>query len=130
MDLQTDSTPDSGKRFEGKLLLGIDVGGTNIKLGLVDTQGTMHAKGSTATPPLTTPQNVIAYAMEFACQQLVRLGGSAKDLAGVGLAVPGVLDTREFVLREVVNLPGWHGEPLLKILSETSKLAFGCGQRC
>lgn len=122
MDPKTEVTANSGKRFEGQLLLGIDVGGTNIKVGLVDSQGAMHAKGSTATPPLKTPHKVFAYAMEFASQQLDRLGCSASDLAGVGLAVPGVLDTREFVLREVVNLPGWYGEPLLKILSETSKL--------
>ncbi len=122
MDPQTEGTPDFGKRLEGKLLLGIDVGGTNIKLGLVDSQGTMHAKGSTATPALKTPQNVFAYAMEFASEQLVRLGCTAADLAGVGLAVPGVLDSREYVLREVVNLPGWHGQPLLEILSETSRL--------
>ncbi len=122
MDLQTHGTPDPGKQLEGKLLLGVDVGGTNIKLGLVDFQGAMQAKGSTATPPLKTPQNVFAYAMEFASEQLASLGRSAADLAGVGLAVPGVLDSREFVLREVVNLPGWHGEPLLKILSETSSL--------
>ena len=61
--------------------------------------------------------------MAFASAQLEDLGGSTTNLAGVGLAVPGVLDSREFVLREVVNLPGWLGEPLLEILTETSKLS-------
>ena len=70
MDPQTHNMPDPGKQFEGKLLLGIDVGGTNIKLGLVDAQGGIQAKGSTATPPLKTPHNVFAYAMEFASEQL------------------------------------------------------------
>ncbi len=105
-----------------KLFLGIDVGGTNVKLGLVDWQGVMQCKGSTATPPLKTPGNIFRFAMEFASLQLEGLGCAHGDLAGVGLAVPGVLDTRDFILREVVNLPGWYGEPLLQILSETSKL--------
>jgi glucokinase len=38
------------------------------------------------------------------------------------MAVPGVLDTREHCLREVVNLPGWINQPLLKILSEQCQL--------
>ena len=105
-----------------KLFLGIDVGGTNVKLGLVDSRGVIHSKGSAATPTLKTPKNTFMYAMEFASSRLGDLGRSASDLAGVGLAVPGVLDTRQFVLREVVNLPGWLGQPLLEILSETSAL--------
>jgi glucokinase len=112
----------TGTPIQGKLFLGIDVGGTNVKLGLVDSRGAMHSRGSTATPPLKTPKNIFACAMEFAAAQLDDLGCSTRELAGVGLAVPGVLDTREFVLREVVNLPGWHGEPLLQILTETSRL--------
>jgi glucokinase len=36
--------------------------------------------------------------------------------------VPGVLDCHEFVLREVVNLPGWLDVPLLEILSRVSDL--------
>lgn len=122
MDSPTEDTGGTAERWRDKLLLGIDVGGTNVKLGLVDACGEMHAKASTATPALKTPQNVFAYAMEFAIEQLARRGCSVADLVGVGVAVPGVLDSREHVLREVVNLPGWQGEPLLKILSETSRL--------
>jgi glucokinase len=93
-----------------------------VKLGLVDAGGEIHARGSTATPPLKTPQNIIAFAMEFAATELIELGGSLRDLAAVGLAVPGVLDSRESVLREVVNLPGWQGEPLLQLLREACGL--------
>ena len=114
--------PSSGNQATEELFLGIDVGGTNVKLGIVDGQGAMQARGSTATPSLRTPKNVFSYAMEFASAKLDGLGCAASGLAGVGLAVPGVLDVREFVLREVVNLPGWHGQPLLQILRETSQL--------
>ncbi len=113
-----------GKKVDerAELFLGIDVGGTNVKLGLVDSLGAIHSRASTATPPLKTAQNIFAYAMEFALSQIDDLGRSAGDLSGVGLAVPGVLDTRDYVLREVVNLPGWQGQPLLQLLRETSRL--------
>lgn len=108
------------------LFLGIDVGGTNIKVGLVDDLGHMHAKTSTATKTLGTPERVFRYAVDYAKAQVESLSqdSNGKDirLAGVGLAVPGVLDTRASVLREVVNLPGWLGEPLQQILSDTAKL--------
>lgn len=105
-----------------RLFLGIDVGGTNVKLGLVDAQGVVHSRGTTPTPRLKTPRRIFDYAMQFALEQLDVLARSQSALAGVGLAVPGVLDTRQYVLREVVNLPGWHGEPLLEILIDASKL--------
>ncbi|MDG2219916.1 MAG: ROK family protein [Rubripirellula sp.] len=108
--------------FVEKLFLGIDVGGTNVKLGLVDAGGTVHRRGTTPTPALGTPQRIFDFAMQFAMQQLEDLARSQSDLAGVGLAVPGVLDTRAFELREVVNLPGWHGQPLLKLLCSASSL--------
>ncbi|MEM1067582.1 MAG: ROK family protein [Planctomycetota bacterium] len=106
----------------GPLFLGIDVGGTNVKLGLVDDDGTVRCRATTPTPDLKTPRRIFDYAMEFAWQELKCLSRSTADLAGVGLAVPGVLDTRAYVLREVVNLPGWHGEPLMEILSNAAKL--------
>ncbi len=96
--------------------LGIDVGGTNVKLGLVDNTGQIVAQASTATAPLGTPEKVFAYAMQFAKSKIGLLGGSEK-LQGVGLAVPGVLDTSAMALREVVNLPGWLDRPLLDLLS-------------
>ncbi|WP_246112635.1 ROK family protein [Allorhodopirellula solitaria] len=102
-----------------RLHLGIDVGGTNVKLGLVDDAGQILAQTSTPTRPLGTPEAVFACAMQFAGEQL-RLRGGSDELAGVGLAVPGVLDTTAMALREVVNLPGWLDQPLLELLSEAA----------
>jgi glucokinase len=104
------------------LFLGIDVGGTSVKLGLVDSSGTVHAKNALATPSLGTPERVFAAAISFADSEL--FSGSCKkaNLAGIGLAVPGVLDAQEAVLREVVNLPGWQGKRLQEILSEARDL--------
>ena len=104
------------------IFLGIDVGGTNVKLGLVDSAGKLHAKDSLATPALGTPQRVFSAAVAFAYRKLPEMGRSSSDLAGIGLAVPGVLDAKESVLREVVNLPGWQGIPLRKVLADVSHL--------
>ena len=119
------SVQDSTKptqRFSERLFLGIGVGGTNVKVGLVDARGDVHAKAISATPSLKTPQRIVSHAIEFAYRELEKLGRGTSDLAAVGMAVPGVLDTEEYRLREVVNLPGWLGEPLMEILSAASQL--------
>ncbi|TWU60384.1 Glucokinase [Rubripirellula tenax] len=106
----------------GDLYLGIDVGGTNVKIGLVDDAGNVYARTATATPPLGTPERVFQFAHQFAIEQLRSHDVPATRLKAVGLAVPGVLDTQRSVLREVVNLPGWLGESLKQILSDVTRL--------
>lgn len=104
---------------EQPVYLGIDVGGTNVKLGLVSDDGQILAQSSASTPALGTPNRVFDHAMEFSTEQLNLLGLS-QALHGVGLAVPGVLDTSAMALREVVNLPGWLDQPLLRLLSDAA----------
>lgn len=115
-------------RSDRNLYLGIDVGGTNVKFGIVNACGELIAKTNVSTPSLKSPENVFAYAMDFANQTLTvespdsqaapRSGGALEQIAGVGLAVPGVLDTEAFAVREVVNLPGWVDRPLKELLIE------------
>jgi glucokinase len=108
------------------MYLGIDVGGTSVKLGLVDRAGRIVAQDSAPTPTLETPERVFAFAMQFAAEQLAGIKRTSEclptKLCGVGLAVPGVLDTVAMKLREVVNLPGWLDQPLLELLVRASGL--------
>jgi glucokinase len=53
---------------------------------------------------------------------MLSLGMPADCLIAAGMAVPGVLDTNVSELREVVNLPGWLGVPLLDHLQNTTRL--------
>lgn len=102
-----------------ELFLGIDVGGTDVKLGLVDGLGKVRSQFRIATAELVSPQRVFAYSIDYARTQAAELGG---NLIAVGLAVPGVLDTQAFELREVVNLNGWLGVPLREQLRKASGL--------
>ena len=106
----------------GELFLGIDVGGTDVKVGLVDAAGRIVAKQRVSTPTLKTPGRIFRYAFDFADAELARGLRGSGPVAAAGLAVPGVLDSRAFVLREVVNLPGWLGVPLLAELQAASPL--------
>lgn len=104
------------------LFLGIDVGGTNVKLGLVDASGVVHAKDALSTPDLVTPERIFNAALAFADHELPSAEHGKFNLTGIGLAVPGVLDSQEAVLREVVNLPEWKGKRLREILRQSRDL--------
>lgn len=118
----TPATCSTTSTAQEPIFLGIDVGGTNVKLGLVDGCGGVHAKDALSTPDLVTPERVFDAAIAFADRELSSSVGGKFRLAGIGLAVPGVLDSRKAVLREVVNLPGWKGKQLRNILSRAKNL--------
>ena len=105
----------------GDLYLGIDVGGTDVKMGLVDRQGKIHHHHHRPTAELVTPAKVFEYALQYARRCLTESSDDPSQLKGIGVAVPGVLDANEGVLREVVNLPGWLGVSLRKLLHHSAE---------
>jgi len=92
-------------------LIGIDLGGTAIKLGRFDRQGELLAELQVPTPQPAMP-GAIAVALADAVQQLDpdRLA----PLVGIGL--PGPMDAAGRVARVCINLPGWQQVPLAEWL--------------
>ncbi|WP_350453824.1 ROK family protein [Slackia heliotrinireducens] len=94
-----------GRAQTGKLLVGIDMGGTTIKVGLVDESGALHARQTVPTGGLSDKDSQHAFA------SMVRsiVGDKQGLIRGVGFAVPGPVD-RDGNLRMGVNvdldLPG------------------------
>ena len=88
-------------------LIGIDLGGTAIKLGRFDAAGQLLAELQVPTPQPAMP-GAVAVAIREAVQQLDpdRLA----ELVGIGL--PGPMDAAGRVARVCINLPGWQQVPL------------------
>ena len=94
------------------LFAGIDLGGTNIKVGLVDDQGQLLGYRSV---PTEVEQGAEAGARRMA--EVVRqIADSAEvgmaDVARVGLATPGTMDIPGGRLLKPVNFPSWHDFPI------------------
>ncbi|WP_398318963.1 ROK family protein [Vulcanococcus sp.] len=92
-------------------LIGIDLGGTAIKLGRFSRSGELVAELQVPTPQPAMPGGVVMTIVE-AVQQLDpdRLA----PLVGVGL--PGPMDAAGRVARVCINLPGWEQVPLAEWL--------------
>ncbi len=88
-------------------LIGVDLGGTAIKLGRFDRQGRLLAEAEVPTPQPAMPgavSVVIAAAID---------GLDPKRRADrVGIGLPGPTDAAARVARVSINLPGWVDVPL------------------
>lgn len=99
------------------LFLGIDVGGTNIKFGLVDDLGRTLFRTSIQTHQERGPQDAIGRMVEVQRRLMSAPGLSAERLAAVGLATPGTMDIRQGLILQPHNLPAWHHFPMRDTLS-------------
>lgn len=92
-------------------LIGVDLGGTAIKLGRFSLDGELLAELEVPTPQPPMPGAVVIAIVE-AVQQL-----DPERLAScVGLGLPGPMDAAGRVARVCINLPGWEQVPLAEWL--------------
>ncbi len=97
--------------------MGVDIGGTNTKLGLVDHAGKIIAQETALTAKLDQPQVVCDFILSASEKLAGSLGHDLTTLAGIGIAVPGILDSQNGVLKELSNLLQWIDFPLRDELS-------------
>jgi glucokinase len=81
------------------LIAGVDVGGTNIEVGLVDDRHRVHRRGKHDTP--RSSPRAIARAIVKLLEEI------GEPPAAIGLGIPGVV--HEGRVLEVPNLAGWDG---------------------
>jgi glucokinase len=92
-------------------LIGVDLGGTAIKLGRFSLEGALLAEAECATPRPAVP-GAVSMAIAAAIEAI-----DPEGLAGrVGIGHPGPSDRDGRVARIAINLPGWHEVPLAEWL--------------
>jgi len=98
--------------------LGFDVGGTNIKLGIVDDLGRPLANTKIATEEEQGPRDAVRRARSAVEEMLMTIGLKMADIAGVGLCVPGTMDIPRGMFLQPHNLPHWHYFPIRDWVAE------------
>lgn len=92
--------------------IGVDVGGTTIKVGVVDDNGKPLSKCVVPTEA-KQPVEVGMTNLERCVHDAVRQSGlSMADMHSVGLATPGTMDIAAGSLLTPGNLPMWHHFPI------------------
>jgi glucokinase len=99
----------------GKLMayfsIGVDLGGTNLRIAAVNETGHILDTISTETQ-VARGRDMVIDEMCTAIQSLITNHKGSGTLVGVGIGVPGIIDMATGMLRESPNLPGWHDYPV------------------
>ena len=102
--------------------IGIDVGGTTAKAGVVDEEGKILAKSVCKTGKERAFEDIAADMAEL-CRRVVRESGhEMADIAAVGVGIPGEQDPRSGLVAFCNNL-GWVNVPLMQRLREALGLS-------
>ncbi|MFZ5815722.1 MAG: ROK family protein [Bacillota bacterium] len=99
------------------LALGIDLGGTTVKVGVVNHHGAIIGRGQRATEVEKGPEGVIHNMALAAADALADAGVSNDALDGAGVGAPGICDAPNGVVVSAGNLH-WKQVPVGSLLSE------------
>lgn len=85
--------------------IGIDIGGTNLKAGLVDERGNLLASKKVKIAQIDN-QESLAWAMASMTQELAEsVGVPINEIASVGVGVPGTVEIHSGAILYTCNLP-------------------------
>lgn len=85
--------------------VGVDIGGTTVKLGLFSVEGTILEKWEIPTRKENNGENILSDVAESITQQLDKKQITKNEVVGIGLGVPGPI-TKDGTVLKCVNL-GW-----------------------
>jgi glucokinase len=91
--------------------IGVDLGGTNLRIAAVDDRGQLMEKVTLGTKTVFGRDQVLNEMCDTIrrVSDQYRAGGS---LLGVGIGVPGIIDIETGMMCESPNLPGWAEYPV------------------
>ncbi len=96
-------------------VLGVDLGGTNVRAGLV--------KNDRLVEVVSSPINGQGSQREIV-EQIFRVVDPLiqKGLKGIGVGVPSVVDLKRGIIYDVVNIPSWKRVPLKALLEKRYRI--------
>jgi glucokinase len=103
-------------------VISADLGGTNIKYGAVDEKGTLLTSLVQPTEaekgPIVIIKNISNTVREISADRALK----GMELAGIGVATPGPLNSKKGIIYMAPNLPGWREVPLKRLLEDETEL--------
>ncbi|MCP4607292.1 MAG: ROK family protein [Planctomycetes bacterium] len=101
-----------------EIFVGLDVGGTNVKIGLFDSELEMISKTSITTEADMGPEVVINNMAQAVKELLAEGGFSLQDIVYVGIGTPGPAKYSEGIIIRSTNMPKFKNVPICKMLNE------------
>ena len=96
--------------------IGVDLGGTAVKVGIVSESGKIIKKTSLDTNAKNGPDSVLS-SIKKGIDQLISKKNK-KDFIGIGLGSPGTVSSKKGIVENPPNFPGWESVPIGNILQK------------
>ncbi len=110
-----------------KYSIGIDLGGTDIKAGLLAEDGTLSCQTVTSTR-VNEGAKAIAKRIAGIIQQIISIAEESyqpsvcsKQIIGIGIGAPGLIVAESGIVHFSPNFPGWRDIPLVDYVNEALK---------
>jgi glucokinase len=100
---------------EKKYVIGVDLGGTSIKVGVVDKDGKIQKKASVETLANGGP-DIIIHQIKKGIDTV--LEDFEKEIAGIGIGSPGVVSKKKGTVENPPNFSNWNKIHLGKIIEK------------
>ena len=126
--------------------IGIDVGGTNVKIALVDSKGKIIYSNSIPTRAEMGYEYTINNMKEAITELIKETKSDPKNIESIGFGFPGQIDYQKGIVRLAPNIPGWVDVPIAEIMEKEfgiptrvdndvrcaalGELNYGAGQGC
>lgn len=104
-----------------KYILGIDIGGTAIKIGVINDNGSIHSKWEIPTNIGNKGETIATDAWSSIVEQLKALHIEKDSIQGIGIGAPGFIDEKTGFVYKAVNI-GWEDFDLANQFNELSGL--------
>ncbi len=97
-------------------IIGIDLGGTAIKTGIVSFSGKLFHHETNPTNASAGRKTVLKNIIAAVESTLTNSGITQKHIFGIGVGTPGLPNKNGTIITGAYNIPGWKGTPLGQVL--------------
>lgn len=132
--------------MEKKFGIGVDIGGTNVKIALVDDKGAIVYSDTVPTRAEMGYEYTLSNIKKAIADLLKESKVAKNEIRGIGFGFPGQIDCDNGIVKELPNIPGWVNVPVAKIIEDEfgipvkldndvrcaalGELRFGAGKGC
>ncbi|SFS21078.1 glucokinase [Granulicella pectinivorans] len=99
-------------------VVGVDLGGTNLRLALADREGRIVGQWSTGTAGIREPAAIVTLIVGGVEELLARGAVARSELVAIAAGAPGVTDVHNGIVIVTSYLMGWRDVPLRALLEE------------
>lgn len=105
-----------------KFIIGVDLGGTNLKIALLDLKYKIRDKEVLSTQRFIKRESLIKAVIASVNKIIENNKLSRASILGIGLGLPGPINVKRGIVHFFPNIPGWKEVKLKTILEKTLRL--------